>query len=167
MSIPRRLKQYLEANHVPYTPGTHTVAFTAQELAAAAHVPGQQIAKTVVVKGDEGYALVVLPGTLKIDLAALRGALPFNHLDLASENEFMDLFPDSQLGAMPPFGNLYDLPVYVDQSLTEDDEIVFNAGSHIETIRMKYADFARLVEPKVIDVAEIVVSRRGRCGIGA
>jgi Ala-tRNA(Pro) deacylase len=151
MSIARRLKEYLEENRVPYTHCTHRLAYTAQEVAAAQHVPGREMAKTIVVKADDRFVLVILPAVLKIDMKALREELPFKHVDLASEKEFAALVPDSEIGAMVPFGNLYELSVYVDPSLSADEEIVFNAGTHVDTIKMKYRDFERLVQPKKIN----------------
>jgi Ala-tRNA(Pro) deacylase len=111
------------------------------------------MAKTIVVRADERFVLVILPAVRKIDVKALRDELPFKHVELASEKEFAALFPDSELGAMVPFGNLYNLPVYVDQSLSVDDNIVFNAGTHVDTIKMKYQDFDRLVRPASIHAA--------------
>jgi Ala-tRNA(Pro) deacylase len=151
MSIARRLREYLEENRVPYTHCTHRLAYTAQEVAAAQHVPGREMAKTIVVKADNRFVLVILPAVFKIDMKALREELPFKNVDLASEKEFVALFPDSEIGAMVPFGNLYQLSVYVDQSLSADEEIVFNAGTHVDTIKMRYQDFERLVQPKKIN----------------
>lgn len=153
MSITKRLKDYLEENGVAYTHCTHRPAYTAQEVAAAQHVPGREMAKTIVLKADNQFVLVVLPAVMKIDLKALGSELPFKHIEMANEKEFASLFPDSEVGAMSPFGNLYGLPVYVDKTLSADEEIVFNAGTHVETIRMKYKDFERLVQPKIIDAA--------------
>jgi Ala-tRNA(Pro) deacylase len=153
MSIAKRLREYLEQNHVPYSHCTHRMAYTAQEVAAAQHVPGQNMAKTVVLKADDQYVMVVLPAPLKLDLEMLRRELPFGRLELASEKDLAGLFMDSELGAMPPFGNLYNLPVFVDQSLAVRQEIVFNAGTHVDTIQMHYDDFERLVHPKVIHAA--------------
>ena len=153
MSTARRVKEYLEEKQIPYTHCTHRLAYTAQEVAAAQHVPGREMAKTIVVKADDQFVLVILPAVLKIDMKALRDELPFKHLELASEKEFSRLFPDCEVGAMVPFGNLYNLSVYVDQSLSADEEIVFNAGTHVDTIKMKYRDFERLVEPKKINAA--------------
>jgi len=153
MSIARRVKEYLEENRIPYTHCTHRLAYTAQEVAAAQHVPGREMAKTIVMRADERFVLVILPAVRKIDIKALRDELPFKHVELASEKEFAALFPDSELGAMVPFGNLYNLPVYVDQSLSVDDNIVFNAGTHVDTIKMKYHDFERLVRPTRINAA--------------
>ena len=107
------------------------------------------VAKTVVVKTGDDYAMVVLPASAKVNLTSLKRALDVQQVRLATESEFKGLFPDSDVGAMPPFGNLYGLPVYVEESLTRDLDIVFNAGTHQDTIRMKYEDFARLVKPQV------------------
>ena len=153
MSVAKRVREYLETNQVPYTHCTHRLAYTAQEVAAAQHVPGREMAKTIVVAAEGRYVLIVLPAVMKLDMKALREELPFKHIQLATEKEFLTLFPDSEIGAMVPFGNLYDLAVYADKSLTSNEEIVFNAGTHIDTIRMKYRDFERLVKPNVISAA--------------
>jgi len=153
MSIARRVKDYLEQNKVPYSHCTHRLAYTAQEVAAAQHVPGREMAKAIILKTDSQFVMVVLPAVMKINLKTLRDELPFAHVELATEKEFAELFPDSELGAMAPFGNLYGLPVYVDKSLAEDAEIVFNAGTHVDTIRIKYADFSRLAQPVIVDAA--------------
>jgi Ala-tRNA(Pro) deacylase len=153
MSIAKRVREHLEEKKVPYTHCTHRLAYTAQEVAAAQHVPGRQMAKTLVLKADSQFVMVVLPATMKLDLKALREELPFSHVELATEKEFASLFPDSELGAMAPFGNLYGMQVYVDKSLTEDEEIVFNAGTHVDTIRIKFKDFAQLTQPTMIDAA--------------
>jgi len=153
MSIATRVKDYLEQNKVPYSHCTHRLAYTAQEVAAAQHVPGREMAKTIILKTDSHFGMLVLPAVMKIDMKTLRDELPFVHLELATEKEFAELFPDSELGAMAPFGNLYGLPVYVDKSLAEDAEIVFNAGTHVDTIRIKFADFSRLTQPVIVDAA--------------
>jgi Ala-tRNA(Pro) deacylase len=143
------VKNYLDLQHVPYQHHIHATAFTAQQLAAAEQVPGTMVAKTVVVKADDQFVMAVLPGTAKVDPTALKGALNAREVQLATEREFQELFPDSDVGAMPPFGNLYDLPVCADESLARDEEIVFNAGTHEDAIRMRYSDFSRLVGPKI------------------
>jgi len=153
MSIASRVKDYLEQNKVPYSHCTHRLAYTAQEVAAAQHVPGREMAKTIILKTDSQFVMLVLPAVMKINLKTLRDDLPFAHVELATEIEFAEIFPDSELGAMAPFGNLYGLPVYVDKSLAEDAEIVFNAGTHVDTIRIKYVDFSRLVQPAIVDTA--------------
>jgi len=144
-----KLKQYLDENQVRYVRVTHSPAFTAQEIAASAHIPGKELAKTVMVELDGRMAMAVLPASFQVDLEALRVLAGANRIDLASEDQFRNLFPDCEPGAMPPFGNLYDMAVYATESLAEDEEIAFNAGSHIELVRLAYADFARLVEPSV------------------
>jgi Ala-tRNA(Pro) deacylase len=156
MSIAKRLKMYLEEVGVPYTHGTHRLAYTAQETAAAQHVAGRHVAKTVVLRADGRFIMVVLPAVMRLDLKALLAELPFRKIEMAGEDEFASLFPDSEVGAMPPFGNLYGLPVYVDLSLSADEEIVFNAGNHVETVRMKYSDFVELVRPKTIAAAVLI-----------
>ena len=153
MSIATRVRDHLEKNKIPYSHCTHRLAYTAQEVAAAQHVPGREMAKTIILKTDSQFAMLVLPAVMKIDMKALRDELPFVHVELATEKEFSELFPDSELGAMAPFGNLYGLPVYVDKSLSEDAEIVFNAGTHVDTIRIKYAVFSRLTQPTIVDAA--------------
>jgi Ala-tRNA(Pro) deacylase len=147
------VKNYLDLQHVPYQHHIHATAFTAQQLAAAERVPETTIAKTVVVKADDQFVMAVLPGTVKVDTAALKDSLNAREVQLATEDEFQELFPDSDVGAMPPFGNLYDLPVCADESLARDEEIVFNAGTHEDAIRMRYSDFSRLVGPKICSFA--------------
>ncbi len=145
----RKLKEYLDDNQVKYISITHSVAYTTQEVASIAHVPGKDLAKAVLVWLDGGMAMAVLPGTRHVDLPKLGSAAGAKTIRLASESEFRDRFPGCETGAMPPFGNLYDVPVYVDSMLELDKEIVFNAGTHVELIRLAYADFARLVKPRV------------------
>ncbi len=149
----QKLKEFLDRENVRYVVIHHSPAFTAQEIAASAHVPGQELAKTVMVKVDGRMAMAVLPASFRVDMDLLRDALGAAEVQLASEREFKDMFPACEVGAMPPFGNLYDMDVYVSESLTEDEQIAFNAGSHTELIRMAYADFERLVQPKVIQLA--------------
>ena len=155
MSIAKKLKDYLEENHVSYTHSSHRLAYTAREVAAAQHISGWELAKTVVLKADDHFVMIVLPAVTKIDWKELYDQLPFRQLELATEKELASLFPDSELGAMAPFGTLYNLPVYVDIGLAVKNEIVFNAGSHVETIRMNYKDFERLVQPKLIHAAPV------------
>lgn len=144
-----KLKEFLDQNGVKYLSVSHSPAFTAQEIAASAHIPGKELAKTVMVVMDGKMAMAVLPASYNVDLAALEGISGSTKVALASEEDFKNLFPDCEPGAMPPFGNLYDMPVYVAESLAEDDEIAFNAGSHTELLRLSFADFVRLVQPKI------------------
>lgn len=147
-----KLKAYLDDNKVKYRITSHSPAYTAQEVAASAHVRGRELAKTVIVKIDGNMAMVVLPASQKINLGRLKKACAAQEVCLASETEFKDLFPDSELGAMPPFGNLYNMDVYVGEALTLDEEIAFNAGSHTELMRLAYADFERLVKPRIVEL---------------
>lgn len=144
-----QVRHYLDEQRVHYATIMHSPAYTAQETAATVHVPGREVAKTVIVLLDEKPAMAVLPATRRLDLTALRKASGARRVALATETQFARLFPECEVGAMPPFGNLYHMPVYVAESLAEDEQIVFNACSHTELIRMAYADFERLVQPKV------------------
>jgi len=147
------LRQYLDREKVSYSVISHPPAFSAQKTAAAAHVPGREVAKCVVVNIDEQLALAVMPADLTVDLDHMAEVTGAKRIDLASELDFKDRFPDCEAGAMPPFGNLYGMPVFVADALAEDEFIAFNAGNHREMIRMRYSDFARLVQPRVLDLA--------------
>jgi Ala-tRNA(Pro) deacylase len=153
MECLERLTTYLREHHVPYQIQQHREAFTAQEVAASEHVPGRLVAKVVVIFADGQKALLVLPAPHRVNLAQAAQALGAAEVRLAHEEEFAANFPDCELGAMPPFGNLYGLPVYVDRSLTADDRLVCQAGTHTTTLTVAYPDFARLVEPVVLDFA--------------
>jgi Ala-tRNA(Pro) deacylase len=147
------LKEYLDYHLVKYVVIQHSPAFTMQEIASATQIPGKELAKTVIVKIDGALAMAVVPASQRVDLEQLREALEVREVRLAGEREFRDRFPDCEPGAMPPFGNLYEMDVYVADSLTEDEEIAFNAGSHTQLVRMAYRDFARLVQPQVMRFA--------------
>jgi len=147
------LKNFLDQNGVKYAVISHSPAFTAQEIAAKAHISGKELAKTVIVKVDDRLAMAVLPASYKVDLRELRQAIGFGRVEIAKEEEFRSRFPECDLGAMPPFGNLYGMDVYVADSLVEDEEIAFNAGSFTELIQLAYSDFERLVRPKVLHFA--------------
>ncbi len=149
----KRLMEFLDTQRVKYVTIKHSPAYTAQEIAASAHVRGKELAKTVMVKIDQQMAMAVLPASLKVNFERLQEQSGAGQVELASEKEFKDMFPDCEIGAMPPFGNLYGLEVYASHRLAEDTEIVFNAGSHIELIRMAYKDFERLVKPKVANIS--------------
>lgn len=144
----QKIKNYLDDQGIKYLTIAHAPAYTAQTIAASAHIPGKELAKTVVVKLDDKLAMAVLPASKKIDFNLLKSGSHAKNVCLASEQEFKDKFPGCEVGAMPPFGNLYDMDVFVTESLAEDDEIAFNAGSHSELIRMKYGDFENLVKPQ-------------------
>ena len=138
-----KLKRFLDDKQVKYVVIRHSPAFTAQEVAASAHVPGRELAKTVLVKLDGRLAMAVLPASYHVDFALLRGAAGVDKAELASEDECRDAVPGCEVGAMAPCGNLFDMPVYADESLREDEVIAFSAGSHAELIRLLYADFPR------------------------
>lgn len=148
----QRLKEFLDEHHVKYVTINHSLAYTAQEIAASAHIPGDSLAKTVMVKLDGKMAMAVLPGSEKVDRDLLRESTGAREVELANEAEFKDRFPECAAGAMPPFGNLYGMPVFASKSL-HSDEIAFNAGSHTELIRMAYRDFQNLVQPKVVELS--------------
>ncbi|MDD5093786.1 MAG: YbaK/EbsC family protein [Dehalococcoidia bacterium] len=145
----RRLKEFLDQKKVRYVVISHPMAYSAQQIAASAHIPGRELAKTVMVKIDGKMAMAVLPAFCRVDFDRLRDAAGARTVQLASEQEFKDLFPGCMVGAMPPFGNLYGMDVFVEKSLAEDEEIAFNAGAHSELIRLAYKDFQRLAAPKV------------------
>ena len=145
-----KLRDFLDENKVKYLIIQHSTAYTAPEIAAMAHVPGKELAKTVIVKKDGQLVMTILPASYRIDFDKLKKALSAKNIELAAENEFEKKFPDCETGAMPPFGNLYDMDVFVAESLAEDEEITFNACTHRELIKMAYQDFERLVKPKVI-----------------
>lgn len=149
----QRIKDYLDEQGVRYTLVEHSPAYTSQEVAAEAHVPGRHFAKTVTVNIDGRLAMAVLPATDQVDLERLARSVGAKQVELAGEAEFADRFPDCELGAMPPFGNLFDLEVFVSPHLAEADEIAFNAGTHTEVMRLAYRDFARLVNPAVVHVS--------------
>lgn len=146
----KKLREFLDRHQIKYVTISHSQAFTAQQIAASAHIPGKELAKTVMVKLDGKMAMAVLPASFQVDFDMLKAATGARRVELADEEEFKYLFPQCEVGAMPPFGNLYNMDVYVAESLTEDREIAFNAGSHTELIRMAYIDFERLVQPKVL-----------------
>ncbi|HSW69851.1 MAG TPA: YbaK/EbsC family protein [Gammaproteobacteria bacterium] len=146
----KQLKEFLDNHHVKYLSIDHSPSYTAQEIAAVAHISGKQLAKTVIVKAGGQFFMVVIPATDHINFAELREWTGSKEVDLAKESEFKAKFPECEVGAMPPFGNLYGMPVLISSSLISQDEIAFNAGSHSELVKMSYEDFARLVQPKVI-----------------
>ena len=145
-----KLQEYLDSHHIKYESIKHSPSFTAQEIAASAHIPGKKMAKTVVVKIDGEMAMVVLPAPQMVRMNHLKAETGAQEVELASEEEFKSRFPDCEVGAMPPFGNLYEMDTYVEGSLADDSEITFNAGTHTELIRMAFVDFHNLVRPKIL-----------------
>ena len=149
-----QLTEFLDKHNVKYVTITHSTAYTAQEIAHTAHVPGKELAKTVIVKLDGKMAMAVLPAPARVDLERLGKTAGAKKAQLAKEYEFKDLFPECDVGAEPPFGNLYDMDVYVASSLTEDEKIAFNAGSHTELVQLAYRDYENLVKPRVADFTD-------------
>ena len=147
-----KLTEFLDEHQIRYTTITHSPAFTAQEIAHAAHIPGCEMAKTVMVKLDDRIVEVVLPATQRLDLEQLRSATGAGKAELAREDDFDRFFPDCEVGAMPACCNIYGMEVFVSKILTEDRQIAFNAGNHSELICMKYADFERLVHPVTVSL---------------
>ena len=153
MSIPAKLKELLDNQRVRYEVIQHPYAVTAQQAAQVEHVPGKQHAKVVMLSTDGKLVMTVCPASYHVDLEKLESTLG-KPVRLAKEDEFKDRFPDCETGAMPPFGELYDVPVYVDKSMKENQEIVFEAGTHTEAVKMRYADFENIVHPTVAEFAQ-------------
>ena len=151
-----RLHNLLDERHAPYETLVHDRTVTAHETAAAAHVARQQFAKTVMLKVDDKLAMLVMPAAYRADLTRLSRALGGPVVELAEESEFKDAFPDCEVGAMPPFGHLYGMPVYVDSRLTGQADIMFNAGSHTDAVRMPYEEFERLAQPEMLWLAHVM-----------
>jgi Ala-tRNA(Pro) deacylase len=146
----QKLKEFLDNQNIKYVAISHSKAYTAQGIAALTHISGRELAKTVIMEIDDALAMAVLPASCQVDLALLKAATGGKTVALASETEFKDRFPDCETGAMPPFGNLYGMTVFAEESLTNDKEIAFNAGTHSELIRLSWDDFVRLVKPRVL-----------------
>jgi Ala-tRNA(Pro) deacylase len=151
MECKDRLESYLRDHQVPFQVQHHARVYTAQEIAASEHIPGKMLAKVVIVKADENLVMLALPASYRVHESRLQDVLGAQAVRLAREDEFASAFPDCEVGAMPPFGNLYGVPVVVDRSLAEDETIVVQAGTHTDTLSLRYADFARLVEPRVAE----------------
>jgi Ala-tRNA(Pro) deacylase len=148
-----RLIEYLDKNQVKYSRLTHSRAYTAMEVAASAHIPGKEIAKTVIIKLDGKLVMAVLPASYNVNFELLKKLSGARTAELATETEFKTKFPDCEIGAMPPFGNLYDMDVFVAEKLTEDSEISFNACSHTDMIRLSFGDYEKLVKPKIMKLS--------------
>ena len=161
MSVSIRLKHYLDNEGVAYEHHVHPTAYTSQEIAAAAHVPGREMVKTVVLKADDKLVMALLSASNKVDLEALQNEIGCTTLRLATEEEFKTAFPTCEVGAMPPFGLLFRVPTYCDAALARDERIEFNAGTHHDTIRMAFADFKRLEDPLIVNLAVPSLRRTG------
>jgi Ala-tRNA(Pro) deacylase len=151
------LTEYLDHHHIPYTVITHSPAYTAQGIAGLTHISGKELAKTVIVALDDKLVMAVVPANFHVDLAALKRAMKAKTVALATEEDFRNRFDGCETGAMPPFGNLFGVPVFADENLTRDKEIAFNAGTHRELIRMAWDDYKKLAEPMILRFAA------GRC----
>lgn len=147
----QRIKDYLDSHNVKYFVISHSMAYTAQEIAASVHISGHELAKTVIIKLDGKLAMAVLPATYKVNFGILKEIVGSKNVQLASELEFKHRFPDCEVGAMPPFGNLWNMDVFVSERLSYNSDIVFSAGTHTELIRMSYSDYENLVKPKVVN----------------
>jgi len=161
MALLERLRVFLDESHAEYTHTEHPQAYTAREVASAEHLPPREVAKTVVVFGDDGYHMMVVPATRLVDFHEVRLALGLTHARMATEEELGRLFPDCELGAMPPFGNLYNMPVNLDSALAIEDAIAFNAGTHRDVVHMRTADYRVLVRPAVVSLAREAAARHG------
>ena len=148
--LAKSIREYLDGQHVPYSTISHGASYTAQEIAATAHISGKNLAKTVMIKLDGKMVMAVVPAAYHVNFHLMKELTGATNIELAREDEFMDLFPDYETGAMPPLGNLYGLDVYVAESLAEEDAIAFNAGTHTDLIKMAFTTFARLVKPKIL-----------------
>lgn len=148
-----KLKKYLDSNGVKYGVLRHGEAYTAQEIAATMHVSGKMLVKVVMLKSDKGFIMLALPADRRVDIPAVVADLGLKMATLASEDDFRRLFPDCDAGAMPPFGNLYGVPVYVDKSLAGARHVIFQAGTHSEAVKMSYDDFIRLADPQQIEAS--------------
>lgn len=161
MPLSERLRNYLDSHLAEFTITTHPKAFTAREVAAAEHLPPREVAKTVVIFGDGAYHMIVLPASKLVDLHEVRPVLGLSQARLASEDELARLFPDCELGAMPPLGPIYGFPVYLDTTLAGQDMIAFNAGSHRDVIHMRLTEYRRLVSPHIVSLAREPAAAHG------
>ena len=150
MPLLEKLRVFLNQNHAEYTHTVHPIAYTAREVASAEHLPAREVAKTIVVHGDGGYHMLVLPANKLVDFQELRVALGLTHARMVPETELSTLFPDCELGAMPPVGSLYGMPVYLDSALASQEVITFNAGTHRDVLHMASAEYSRVVRPTIV-----------------
>jgi Ala-tRNA(Pro) deacylase len=152
MPLSERLRSFLDSRHAEFTLTTHPNAYTAREVAAVEHLPAREVAKTVVIFGDGMYHMIVIPASKLVDLTEVRPTLGLTQVRLAREDELANLFPDCELGAMPPLGTLYGFPTYLDSCLAGEDMIAFNAGNHREVMHMRTSEYRRLVSPSIISI---------------
>ncbi len=162
MGAAKEIMSYLDQQNIPYETVEHPLAYTAMEIAGSHHIPGKQMVKSVIVKGDNKFIMCLLPAIYYIDLFKLQGILQMKHLEIASEEDIVKLFPEYEKGAEPPFGHLYNIPVYADTSLEEDEYIVFNAGTHTDMIRMKWQDYKKIAHPHLVDMGIHIQTLKGQ-----
>lgn len=155
MAIPQRIRDYLDSQDVPCEPLHHSQAFTGQEVAHSLHLSGKRLAKTLVLNGDGKLLMAVIPASFRLNLQDLRAAVEVSHLEMLPESELAKLFPDCDLGAIPPLGRLYGIEVWVDRTISDGEEVVFCAGTHEDCLRMKYSDFAKLAKPRLGRFSEV------------
>jgi len=155
MAVPQRIRDYLDSQYVPYETLHHSQAFTAQEVAHSLHVSGKKCVKAVVASGDNKLVIVVMPASHRLNFQELKAALKANQLEMLVERELVDLFPDCDLGAVPPLGNLYGIEVWVDRAVANAEKILFCAGTHEDCIRMRYSDFAKVTRPYLGHFSEV------------
>ena len=158
MAVLPRLQKFLKENHVSFTHHVHPTVYTAREVASVEHVPEHKVAKAVVYSGNDGYGLTVLPADYVIDMQELRAALGLDRARLATEKELSELFPDCELGAMPPIGSLYDMPTFLESSLADEEKIAFNAGTHRDVAYLLMRDFRRVVKPVVVHFSRMTAA---------
>jgi Ala-tRNA(Pro) deacylase len=161
MALLERLRVFLDENHAEYTHTVHPLAYTAREVASAEHLPAREVAKAVVLFGDGGYHMAVVPAVRLVDFQEVRLSLGLTHARLATEEELNHLFPDCELGAMPPFGNLYHVPVYLDSALASEPILACNAGTHRDLLHISASEFRRLVHPTIVSLAREAAAHHG------
>lgn len=148
MAIPQRIRDFLDSQDVTYEQLSHPIAFTGQDVAHTLHLSGKKCAKTVVLNGDGKLVMAVIPAASRINLQDLRATMEVRHLEMLPESELIKLLPDCEPGAIPPLGPLYGMEVWVDRTISDSEQIVFCAGTHEDSVRMKYSDFAKLIRPR-------------------
>jgi len=149
MAIPQRIRDYLDSQDVPYEPIHHSQAFTGQEVAHSLHMSGKRLAKAIVLAGDGKPVMAIIPASHRLNFQEFRAALEADRLEMLPEGELVKLFPDCDLGAIPPFGNLYGLGVWVERTVSDAEDVVFCAGTHEDCLRMRYSDFTKLTKPRL------------------
>jgi len=154
MPILKKLKELFDEGKISYEVYNHPLAYTAQEIAERQHFSGKEMVKVVMLEVDGGLIMAVVAASQKVHLNTVKANLAAHEVRLATEDEFISKFPDCEIRSMPPFGNLFGLPVYIDPAVENDESIYFNAGNHVQTVKLRYKDFEKLVKPRVVHLAE-------------